>query len=267
MNRFIPCFLLLITASPIIAYDLTKIDRKIAKEPAYQSKPRYCLLVFGSEANHKVWLVHDGTHLYVDRNGNSDLTEPAEKVSCTMKEGYSDPSDHVYSFEVSDIQVGSLLHKNLTVSFTKLDNAAEHDPELKKLLTKQPSLRGVRINIELESKGHKGVGVGGRLKCMGWHRDSRGLLTFADKPGDAPIIHLGGMWSITQFDRNTLQPGRQVDFVLGFGFIGLGPGTTIYVGYEELVPEGVYPQLAVTYPVKNPGDPPVKEIYELKERC
>jgi hypothetical protein len=27
--------------------DLTKIDRTIAKEPAYKSKPKYCLLVFG----------------------------------------------------------------------------------------------------------------------------------------------------------------------------------------------------------------------------
>ena len=29
------------------AVDLTKIDRTIAKEPAYKNKPRYCLLVFG----------------------------------------------------------------------------------------------------------------------------------------------------------------------------------------------------------------------------
>jgi hypothetical protein len=32
------------------AEDLAKIERKIAKEPAYQTKtPKYCLLVFGLE--------------------------------------------------------------------------------------------------------------------------------------------------------------------------------------------------------------------------
>ena len=32
------------------AVDLAKIDRSIAKEPAYKTKPKYCLLVFGAEA-------------------------------------------------------------------------------------------------------------------------------------------------------------------------------------------------------------------------
>ena len=36
--------------------DLTKIDRTIAKEPAYQSKsPSYGLLVFGPEAKSRAW--------------------------------------------------------------------------------------------------------------------------------------------------------------------------------------------------------------------
>src|SRR5712692_3344625 len=79
----------LLTAIPVargqnpgatLAADLTKIDRKIAKEPAYQSQPKYCLLVFGPEAKTRVWIVLDGDTLYVDRNGNGDLTEEGEKV-------------------------------------------------------------------------------------------------------------------------------------------------------------------------------------------
>ena len=55
--------------------DLAKIDRTIRKEPAYQTKsPRYCLLVFGPEAKTRVWLVLDGDLLYVDRDGDGDLT-------------------------------------------------------------------------------------------------------------------------------------------------------------------------------------------------
>ena len=49
------------------AADLTKIDRTIAKEPAYKSKPKYCLLVFGPEAKTRAWLVVDGDLVFIDR--------------------------------------------------------------------------------------------------------------------------------------------------------------------------------------------------------
>jgi hypothetical protein len=37
------------------------------------------LLVFGTDARDRVWLVHDGDTLFVDRNGNGDLTDDGEK--------------------------------------------------------------------------------------------------------------------------------------------------------------------------------------------
>lgn len=71
--------------------DLTKIDRTIAREPAYRSKAReYCLLVFGPEAKTRVWLVLDGDRLYVDRNGNGDLTEEGEWVKADSKRAVID---------------------------------------------------------------------------------------------------------------------------------------------------------------------------------
>ncbi len=66
------------------AADLTKIPRTLVREPVYQTKePRYCLLVFGPEAKTRGWLVLDGNALYVDRNGNGDLTEPGKRVTGT----------------------------------------------------------------------------------------------------------------------------------------------------------------------------------------
>ena len=65
------------------AGDLTKVDRTIAKEPAYQNLPKYCLLVFGPKASLRVWLVQDGNTLYIDRNGNGDLTQPGKKAGWT----------------------------------------------------------------------------------------------------------------------------------------------------------------------------------------
>jgi hypothetical protein len=66
------------------AADLTKIDRIVKKEPAYLAKPKYCLLVFGPEAKERVWLVLDGDKLYVDRNGNGDLTEPGKRIEAPV---------------------------------------------------------------------------------------------------------------------------------------------------------------------------------------
>jgi hypothetical protein len=72
---------LAVLSLPASAADLNKVDRNIAKEPAYKTKsPKYCLLVFGLNAQTRVWLVLDGDVLYVDGNGNGDLTEAGETV-------------------------------------------------------------------------------------------------------------------------------------------------------------------------------------------
>jgi len=64
----------LLAAAPVAAVDLGKIERTIAREPAYRGKPAYCLLVFGAEARTRMWLALDGDMLYLDRRGSGDLT-------------------------------------------------------------------------------------------------------------------------------------------------------------------------------------------------
>lgn len=94
--------LLLILATPAAAaVDLTAIDRSLAKEPVYESKhPQYCLLVFGAEAKTRVWLVFDGDTLYIDRNGNGDLTEPGERVTAVKSERMSGAQDTIRRFRL-----------------------------------------------------------------------------------------------------------------------------------------------------------------------
>ena len=79
MTPFRRCVLtacaLLVVGATATAADLSKIDRSLVKEPNYKGKPGYCLLVFGADAKVRVWLVKDGDTLYLDRNGNGDLTE------------------------------------------------------------------------------------------------------------------------------------------------------------------------------------------------
>src|SRR5438105_3758750 len=79
------------------AADLSKIDRTIAKEPTYQSpKPAYCLLVFGPAAKTRIWVVRDGNVLYVDKNGNGDLTDQGERFP-------ADPDGRGFQpFEIAD---------------------------------------------------------------------------------------------------------------------------------------------------------------------
>src|SRR6266566_9087745 len=90
----------LLATGPAGAADLAKVDRTIAKEPAYKGQPKYCLLVFGPEAKARVWLVQDGDTLYVDRNGNGDLTEKGEKVACAKTD---DSDSGEYSFKAGDL--------------------------------------------------------------------------------------------------------------------------------------------------------------------
>src|SRR4051812_21776583 len=98
--------------------DLSAIDRTVRKEPAYKGQPRYCLLVFGPEAKARVWLVLDGDTLYVDRNGNGDLTEPGEKVAAEATEAGSATYRH---FVVETLTDGALTHRNLQLTVMPLD--------------------------------------------------------------------------------------------------------------------------------------------------
>jgi len=52
------------------------------REPTYASgEPGYLVVAFGREEQCRVWLVLDGERLFVDRNGNADLTEPGERIA------------------------------------------------------------------------------------------------------------------------------------------------------------------------------------------
>jgi hypothetical protein len=76
--------------------DLTKIDRKITKEPKYESKPYYALLAFGPAAEKRVWLILDGDVLYIDRNGNGNFTDDGARILSSGKDKIY-PKDQQYS--------------------------------------------------------------------------------------------------------------------------------------------------------------------------
>lgn len=177
------------------AVDLTKIDRSIAKEPKYSQEPRYELLVFGEKAEFRVWLALDGETLYVDRNGNGDLTEPGEAIKNT---GTNSPA-----FVVDSIKSPSgAAYANLRVA---------------------KAIPGMSVSVNVVGKGPQ------LLRPIEGHPPK-----FAATTKEAPIIHLDGPLQIVQYREDRVfsraaQTGgyqnRNRALRIVIGTPGLGAGT------------------------------------------
>lgn len=245
---------------------LVDVDRSIGREPDYQSQSvRYCLLVFGPEAKTRVWLVQDGDRLYVDRNGDGDLTGPDEQVIADPK--WSSPERGTFLFTAGDIRDGSCVHKDLSLNILQIDHLAADDEHVRAALAGDPSVRGYVMTLDVDMAEWKGSGLDGRVSQTCTVRDSHGLLQFGDSPERAPVLHFGGPWHATLYGSQILRVGRETDLILGVGTPGVGPGTTVFTSYGELIPEAACPVVEISYRPQHEGDPPVRERYELKHRC
>jgi hypothetical protein len=259
------CLSLVFSPPGACAADLTKLERPVLKEPVYHSNPKYCLLVFGPEANIKIWLVQDGDVLYVDRNGNGDVTEAGKRFTAERRQ---DGDDNLV-FKVGDVQGGPRLHKELTVVVRKFDDMvlAKQDEFVKALVAKNPKARGYFVSIEMDMPGWKGQGIDGRVRQHAFYVDLHGIFQFAKRPADAPIVNFGGPLHVALFSEHRLTIGRETDMVLGVGTPGVGPGATAWIDYDGVIPANAYPTIDIAYPPKREGEPPVSEHYMLKRRC
>jgi len=247
-----------------------KIDRSIGKEPVYKSKsPKYGLLVFGPEAKDRVWLVLDGDILYVDRNGNGDLTDPGEKIMAEKKAG-RDPEEDGYGFEVGDLSVGGRKHKDLSIGFyplKRVEGSLGKRPEVKAALARDPKAQSISLRIDVDMPGMKGGGVGGRVVFIAGPMDLNGPLLFAAAPGQAPVINLRPPFQLTFHNSlPTLRAGRESEFILAVGSPGVGPGTLARVGHEDTIPLDVNAVAELTFPAKDKKSQ-TKSRLAIKGRC
>ena len=266
-----PFAVVLALAGAAPAADPPKIDRSFTKEPAYTKSPKYGMLVFGPEGKNRVWLVLDGTTLYVDRNGNGDITEPGEKVAAETKPNH-DPEEDGYGFEVGSVTVGGRTHKGVVVYLIPLRRYADGElgkrPDVKAALAKDPKALAARVFVDAEVPGLKGGGIDGRVSFSAGPIDLTGVLQFADKPNDAPAVHVGGPLQITFYgELPSLRVGRESEFGLVVGTPGVGPGTFAMVHYQDTIPENAKPVAEIIFQPKKAGDAPFKEKYEIKGRC
>ncbi len=260
--RFV-CLALGVVAAPAAAPDLAKIERRIAKEPVYETKsPRYCLLAFGPGATGRTWLVQDGDVLYVDRNGNGDLTEPGERVAVKQKE------KTFRSFEAGDIRDGALAHTGLTVTRLRAEPeliGSAKEFERVKAAGPEPWVWMVRVAAERPKDDTRPLPRKINYVVNG---DGQGWLLFAGRPQDAPVIHFNGPWTLELQDlKQRFTAGHESMLQIGVGTRGVGPGTFTWALYPDTIPADAYPVAEVTYPPGAEGKKPITRKYVLKQRC
>jgi hypothetical protein len=258
MRRF--CFLTVVIclapADQTWAADLAKIDRSLRKEPAYESKqPQYCLLVFGTEAETRVWVVLDGDVLYLDRNGNGDLTDPSERIAA--REVYRKSEDRpdvevMRHFELNCWKPGEepILTCGPEVQWFYilqiLPRADWHDQTWVKHWQEKP------FDFAVTTKtGHA----------------QRAGLRFATTPQEAPILHFDGPRRFALSDKygeQHFRPGEAHD--LGVELHAQGWNATVRTEVFEF-PDNVHPVAQIEFPPGWPGADPIRVRVELTGRC
>jgi len=250
-------------AADSVKADLAKVPRTIAKEPDYQTKaPRYCLLVFGPEAKFRVWLVQDGDVLYVDRNGNGDLTEPGERVA--KKDGAAGGR----RFEVGELSDGALRHSISSVMEMSMSQESVTDAkEFARLKGNRDQAINTWISVQAERPAADDRKLPKHIKYV-VNGDGQGYLSFADRPQDAPIVHLNGPWVFGLQDiKQHLVVGQKTMLQLGVGTPGVGPGTFAFVLYPNTIPSDAHPKGEFAFPSADTGSKGQTASITFKKRC
>jgi RNA polymerase sigma factor (sigma-70 family) len=242
--------------------DLTKIDRTIVKEPKYKTEPYYALLVFGPEAKKRVWLVVDGETLYVDRNGNGDLTEAKERIAGPKNVKIGNPGLYKWmnSFDIGEVE-GLRLRLYFWVRDKKFVPDNDFDEKTRKVH---------------EEHGWEFATLS-RVKRDGSNilQASMGIpVTFCRWPQDAQICHLAGPLTLfpkVKGDDRPFVRGEDNWFQIHIGTPGLPPRYRTDPVYAQVatseVPADVHPVAHFEFPHKDVKQPPIKRRVVLDQRC
>jgi hypothetical protein len=223
------------------AGEFAGLPRSLTKEPKYAHEPRYFLLAFGPEAKTRFWCVFDGDEiLYVDRNGNGDLTEQGERFVLDRKAN---------QFLVGDLREndGKTVYQDVQIW--------------------RPSL---------PHKGRPGAFMVS-VKVKGQYRMSTSLDVDAAmaRTERAPQIHLGEPLRVYLMNQENLKLVRGTNQYL---VITVGTAVSNWrsptlprgvgcVEHTSGVPENVHPVAEVTFPPKTPDAKPIVLRTPLVGRC
>jgi hypothetical protein len=243
---------LLLSAAPAAAVDYAKIDRTIAREPTYRTKaPKYCLLAYGPEAKARVWLVLDGEDLYVDRKGNGNLTEDGKRFvgkSTTFQVQGETLPGKALSFDIDEVPA----------------------------FGKDPWPHSLRLTLHRKGAGDWAI----RSVWDGYWADEvrfsstkpercykpsqvlEGLLPFADRPRDTPVVHFGGPLTMTVMEwggdtsKRTLVRGKETRLSVMVGTPVAGREETAFVRLMY-IREVSAPSAVIEFPNQDPAGKPI----------
>lgn len=241
-----------------VGSDLTKLNRTIRKEPAYSARPYYTLLAIGPDASKRVWMVLDGSTLFVDRNGNGDLTEEGERFSLTSTRELS--KEQAYShFNVFDISLGG-PDENKGKTKYQLEHWIR-DPDFVPKTDFDKTWARERKEWEQATL----------WRIMGDNR-TQTAITFSRRPEDAQISHLGGPLTVRlRFPDQTFCRSNAEPLQVEIGTFGLSTRGNRIPAFSRVMttelPSDVHPQAVIEFPGRRPTDPPVVVTVALKRRC
>jgi hypothetical protein len=229
--------------------DLQKIERRIAKEPAYTGRPLYGLLVFGPEMRTRFWLVLDKTKpdadrydvLYADLNGNGDLSEAAERF-VGEAEG-NDVRFHLPDFK--DPESARSAPRGVTHTAFSLRVSAGPSPT---------------VMVSMKWRGLNKLGGG-------YPEDpDNGYMKFALKTADAPILWANGdgPFRFQRWYSGKLTIGAADDFKVFMGQQGIG-GNSFCAFQQHLLPDAEGVQATLIF--RDAQGKELRTVNRLNDRC
>ncbi|MBX3444633.1 MAG: hypothetical protein KF774_19700 [Planctomyces sp.] len=214
-------------------------DRSIVREPVYESAPKYALLVFGPRGEDRIWIVEDGRTLYIDRDGNGDLTDDGPPIrpederrigigGSAASFDFHYPAEHIRSH-------GGSPHGDFKLRRWNYDGGEDQ--------------YGLSLTVN-----------GTTPFYAGWNA------FFATDRESAPVIHFALPLHPRPLRNKELiigsNPGR---FSVAFCRNGEGEGAVSRLSIEALDPS-VTPTATIEWPVP-PGAGPLTTTHSLNERC
>jgi hypothetical protein len=223
--------------------DLSKIDRRIAKEPAYKNKqPLYGLYVFGPEAKTRVWAILDKSKpdaaeydiLYFDRNASGDLTAPEARIEGKVQ-------GNTVIFDIGSFTDPLSKQKHTEMSITRRGGS---DPR-----------------VMLQMKWCDKVLIRG-----GYASDAGPYTQFATTPAEAPVLWpaADGPLSFQFWELKPLGIGETDDVRVFLGHQGHGRNTFCAVP-DTFLPKEVPVLATLVYTDKDGKERRAQA--ELRERC
>jgi hypothetical protein len=216
---------LFLTTAPAPVIDLNRLERTIAKEPLYQTHlPKYCLLVFGPAASARVWCVIDGETLYIDRNRNGDLTEPADRVPGKR-------SGRWLAFEAGPVTTDGGKAMVLRLHIREFQIA-------------DGRCTGMELTLDGQRKQYVGF-------------DESNPFRFGQRAGQAPIIRVDGPLEMRLYrEPPTLIAGAETEINICVGTPGLDAGSFCAIQCCTILSCKVSPVAYVEFPAREAGRPP-----------